>query len=69
MDSLTLDASALDGTSLQLGEEVELMGPHLTVDELAAATGVISHELLARLGARFDRNYVGEAGRPASSAP
>ena len=40
------------------GERVELMGPNLPVDDLAAATGTVAHECLVRLSGRARRRYV-----------
>jgi len=38
---------------------VELLGSHVSVDELAVASGTIGYEVLARLGSRFERLYKG----------
>ena len=40
------------------GDRVELMGPNLPVDDLAAATDTVAHECLVRLSARARRRYV-----------
>jgi alanine racemase len=60
MDSITIDITALvaRGDQLRLGDEVELLGDGLKLDEVAEAAGTVSHELLARLGRRFARQYL-----------
>jgi alanine racemase len=58
MDLLTLDVSAVPEAETSLGAMVELMGPHVTVDELAHAAGTIPYEILTRLGPRLRRRYL-----------
>lgn len=57
MDSLTLDITALPPGTLELGSLVELIGPHQTLEDIAAAAGTISYEILTRLGRRYHRIY------------
>jgi alanine racemase len=59
MDMLTLDVSAVAPEAAYPGAMVELLGDHVRLDEVAAAAGTISYELLARLGARWTRRYDG----------
>lgn len=40
------------------GDRVELMGPNLPLDDLAAATDTVAHECLVRLSSRARRRYV-----------
>jgi len=42
---------------------VELLGPHLTPDSLAASAGTIGYEVIARLGNRLHRVYRGGVTR------
>lgn len=42
----------------QPGDRVELMGPNLLLDDLAAATDTVAHECLVRLSGRARRRYV-----------
>jgi alanine racemase len=42
-----------------VGDEVELLGPHVLLDDHAAAAGTIAHEVLVRLSARANRVYLG----------
>jgi alanine racemase len=58
MDSITLDVSNIDPALLVPGREVELLGPHQTIDEVAGDAGTIGYEVLTRLGSRFERRYL-----------
>jgi len=59
MDSITLDVTGIPDARLQPGMTVELLGPHQHVDAVAAEAGTIGYEVLTRLGARFERRYLG----------
>lgn len=59
MDSITLDVTGIPDARLQPGMTVELLGPNQHVDAVAAEAGTIGYEVLTRLGARFERRYVG----------
>jgi alanine racemase len=61
MDSITLDVSGIDPALLAPGREVELLGPHQTIDEVAGQAGTIGYEVLTRLGSRFERRYLSGA--------
>jgi len=63
MDTITLDMSALAPEALQPGSLVELIGPHQTLERLAADAGTIAYEILTRLGHRFARRYRNAAAR------
>lgn len=58
MDTITLDVSALPAHALDAGSRVELIGPHQTLEQLAADAGTIAYEILTRLGPRYARRYV-----------
>jgi alanine racemase len=58
MDLITLDVSAVP--DIAVGDRVELMGPHLPVDDVAAAAGTNGYEVLTRLGARFHRVHTSD---------
>jgi alanine racemase len=60
MDLTTLDVTAVP--HLRPGDTLELMGPHLSVDEVADAAATIGYEILTRLGRRYQRVYLGGAG-------
>lgn len=59
MDSMTVDVSALPEGCLRLGTLVELIGPHQTLDRVAAEAGTIPYEILTRLGRRYQRIVIG----------
>jgi alanine racemase len=55
MDLITLDVTHLRAVP----DQIEVLGPHQTIDQLAAAAGTIGYEILTGLGARLDRRYTG----------
>lgn len=58
MDSLAIDISHVPEGLLQEDMQVDLIGPHQTVDDVAAATGTIGYEILTSLGHRYHRAYL-----------
>ncbi|HEY7766236.1 MAG TPA: alanine racemase [Aestuariivirgaceae bacterium] len=56
MDMITADVTDVAG-DLQQGEMAELMGAHVTVDEIASWSGSLAYEILTRLGQRYLRLY------------
>ncbi len=59
MDSLALDVTSLGDTPLPPGTEIDLIGPHRSLDDAAADAGTIGYEILTALGARYHRRYLG----------
>jgi len=57
MDSITLDVSAIPEERVRPGREVELLGEHQTVDDVAREAGTIGYEVLTRLGSRIHRGH------------
>lgn len=59
---ITMDLIAIDigAAEAQVGDYAELLGPHVLVDDLAAAAGTVAHECLVRLGGRAEQVYLGE---------
>ena len=58
---ISMDLSIVDiseTTPLKRGDRVEVLGPNIEIDELAAQSGTIGYEILTRLGPRFHREYV-----------
>lgn len=55
MDSITLDVTNVPDAFLYPGAPVELLGPHQTIDDVAADAGTISYEILTQLGQRYCR--------------
>ncbi len=60
MDSIILDITGLSagGVGLVLGDEVELLGPHQTLEDVALAAGTIPYEILTGLSRRYHRTYL-----------
>ena len=58
MDSMALDVTDVPDTLLHAGAPVELIGPHQTIDDVAAQADTISYEILTRLGQRYARTYL-----------
>jgi alanine racemase len=58
MDLTCIDVASLPGDHVRVGDPVELIGPTVGVDEVAAAAGTISYEILTGLGNRPARLYV-----------
>jgi alanine racemase len=59
MDSMSVDVTALAPGALSEGDLVELIGPDASVEAVAGQAGTIPYELLAGLGRRLPRAYVG----------
>ena len=58
MDLLTIDVTGLsDPTAARFGEMVTLIGPEISIDDLAAASKSTGREVLTHLGCRFHRIY------------
>lgn len=62
MDLVCVDVSAIDRGQVEVGEYAELFGASISIDDVAAAAGTISYELLTRLGPRLKRHYLGATG-------
>ena len=58
MDMLLVDISHLTSTGIDIGSQVELWGPNLSVSEVAQHSGFSGYELLTRLTARLPRQYL-----------
>lgn len=56
MDMIAIDVSHID---CRQGDLVEMIGPHISVDDIASAAGTIGYEILTSLGARYHRVYKG----------
>jgi alanine racemase len=59
MDLTCIDVSAVPPRDVRVGDWVELIGPTVTLDEVAEAAGTLSYEILTRLGPRLHREYRG----------
>jgi alanine racemase len=58
MDLITVDITDAAQT-VRAGDEVELLGPHISADELGQRAGTIGYEILTQLGARYRLRYSG----------
>ena len=58
MDLTLFDVTELGPDAVSVCDMVELFGANIPVDEVAAACGTISYELLTSLGQRYYREYV-----------
>ena len=57
MDMITVDVTDLPAEVAKRGADVELIGAHVTIDELAERAGTIAYEIFTGLGSRFARVY------------
>lgn len=57
MDMITVDIT--DIPQAQVGSEVELWGPRLSIDEVAAAAGTVGYELMCALAPRVPVREIG----------
>ena len=57
MDVISVDVTDVPDGRARRGDFATLIGGDLGIDELAAASGTISYEVLTRLGQRFHRVY------------
>lgn len=59
MDLITIDVTDIPNEHLKRGAFVELIGPNVTIDDLAGQAQTISYEILTSLGNRSQRVYLG----------
>jgi alanine racemase len=57
MDLMTADIGHLPPSACQVGDPVEIIGPHQSVDDLARDAGTIGYEILTAFGSRYLRRY------------
>lgn len=62
MDMAMVDISHLPEGAVKRGDMAELIGPHMSVDEVGLRAGTLGYEILTALGARYMRRYI-EDGR------
>ena len=55
---MVLDVTGLDAEAVRPGLMARLLGPEITVDELAARSGTIGYTVLTGLGKRYRRQYL-----------
>ena len=59
MDLITLDVSGVPDELVQPGCLVDLIGPDISLEEVAQRAGTINYEILTRLSQRARRRYLG----------
>jgi len=59
MDLITLDVTGLPEALVQPGGVVDLIGPDISLEEVAERAGTINYEILTRLSQRARRRYLG----------
>ncbi|MET0295700.1 MAG: alanine racemase [Phenylobacterium sp.] len=59
--AVTMDLTIVDlgDAPAETGGMAELLGPNVTLDDLASAAGTVAHEVLVRLSRRAERVYLG----------
>lgn len=56
MDMITVDVT--DADDVEVGQQVELWGKHISIDKVAKLSGTISYELLTSVSSRVPRVYI-----------
>ena len=67
MDLITLDVTGVPDECVQPGCRVDLIGPDISLEEVARRAGTINYEILTRLGQRAQRRFLGGPERDAKS--
>lgn len=58
MDMITLDVTAVPEELLKPGRMIDLIGPDVSLEEVAELAGTVNYEILTRLSQRARRKYV-----------
>ncbi|MEQ8268028.1 MAG: alanine racemase [Parvibaculum sp.] len=58
MDMLIADVSEVPEGAIRRGDMAELIGPHISVDEVGLRAGTLGYEILTSLGGRYMRRYI-----------
>jgi alanine racemase len=58
MDLVTIDVTDVPEALAQAGDTVEILGPHLSPDDLADHARTNAYEVMTALGRRYARVYV-----------
>lgn len=62
MDLITLDVTDVPEQLVQPGKRVDLIGPEISLEEVAQRADTINYEILTRLGQRARRKFLGGPG-------
>lgn len=68
MDMIGVDVTDLPETPMP-GDMVEIIGPHISVDDIADVAGTIGYEVLTSLKGRYSRTYMDSEAEPQSFVP
>lgn len=60
MDTTIFDVTDIPARSIRAGDYLELFGPNHALSAVAQAAGTIEYDLLAGLGLRYHRRYLGD---------
>jgi alanine racemase len=60
MDLIAIDVS--DCPAARAGDMVQLLGPHVLLDDVATASKTVAYEILTRMSGRANRHWHGRAG-------
>ncbi len=60
MDLTTFDVSDVPDEVLKNNNEIELIGDHITLNEVARRAGTITYEIITDFGKRYKRSYINE---------
>ena len=60
MDLTTFDISEVPEAALAGVNEIEIIGEHISLDDIAKVKGTIAYEVLTDIGSRYFHQYVGE---------
>jgi alanine racemase len=55
---VAVDVSSLPEGAVKRGDMAELIGPHVTVDDVGLRAGTLGYEILTALGRRYMRRYI-----------
>jgi len=58
MDMVAVDVSSLPEGAVKRGDMAELIGPHVTVDDVGLRAGTLGYEILTALDRRYMRRYI-----------
>lgn len=58
MDLITVDVTDVEESLLTLGSYLEILGSHISVDDLGRAAGTFGYEVLTSLGTRYQCRYL-----------
>ena len=58
MDLLCLDISKIPSRFQKIGQTVELIGKHISIEEIATLADTVNYEVFTSLSSRYERKYI-----------